>query len=439
MSILLGIIQFIIILYILFYEYKRRSASVFLWVMLFVIFAISHLATCLMGSNTFSVDALNEVSLYVILFCAIYHITILLFGRKESNVFNVDRIKLRDEALKYRKYITRFSNVLAVIMVLVVIIRLFLLITGSGGLQNISWATMRHMSSTDGVFSFSELFSVLYFVGSVALLLALLEKKYKKVIFLSLLVIIEVIISRNRIEILPLICTFLSLFIMKYKTLSLRLVIILAASLVIIIYTVYGLRVFRHYGTLSDFASDFSVTSFNDKVNQYIQTDNGELGLKNFFYYFAENKNNFENFGEGHTYKRMLLFMVPTSLSFGLKPPDFAISMGHAVDPTISGYSVHSTLFGDCYANFGFLGFVFMGIFWAIFVLLLDKLIIKTNSNYLKVSVFFVIAITYIIIGRGSVYNGFVWMAYSIITLYVISFLCRLRLKDETIPSQIEK
>lgn len=436
MATILGIIQLLTILAIILQEYNRRSTSIFLWAMLFAIYSIPHFLTCLSAENEYSREILIESSLYTILFSATYMICRLFIKKRKEKPFDVS---LEKSERKNHENIT-LEKILVILLIGSIIIRLALLASGSGGIMNTSWGSMRRVAQSEtGLFTYSNIFTVLYFVGSTSLLLTMIEGKKKKALLLIILMLIEVIISRNRIEILPIMCSLMSIFVIKHKKIGIKVATVAVIALIVTIYSVYGLRVFRHYGTLSDFSTNFTFSDFNERINLYIRTDNGELGLKNHFYYFIQNNNNFENFNKGHTYIRMLLFLIPTSLSDDLKPPDFAISMGHAVDPTIKGYSVHPTLFGDCYANFGFWGFFGMGLFWGLFVSFFDMIIRKCKSNYLRLCFISIMAISYIIIGRGSVYNGFVWQAYSLIMIYITYKICRMLIKSQTKKSYNKK
>ncbi len=423
MVFLLSLLQMIIVLLVLLYEYKNRSISVFLWSMLFVIFSIPHLITCATDDSGYSDGALIEASMYVILFCVVYFFARVVFFKKTKPLdikYEVARGENED-----RRAMVRFETILTAILIISVALRVILLATSSGGIMNTSWSTMRTAGDDNGILGYSELFTVLYFAGSASFILAILRRQKMKALLLFLVMVVEVLVSRNRIEMLPIICSLMTLFVVKHKNINLKVIILSVLILIATIYTVYGLRAYRYYGTLSNFQENFSISSLNEKIGTFIKTDDGELGLKNYFYYFIENDNNFENFNAGHTYKRLLLFLVPTSLSFGLKPPDFAISMGSAVNPNKVGFSMHPTFFGDCYANYDFFGFLLLGIVWGLIVSAIDRIVNKLKSQYLRVCMVSVIAIAYIIIGRGSVYNGFVWLIYSIALMYVAFKVCK--------------
>ena len=209
------------------------------------------------------------------------------------------------------------------------------------------------------------------------------------------------------------------------KKITLKQITFFVILAIFAIYSVYALRVYRHYGTLQTFVKEFNFVEFNEKVNLYLKTDNGELGLRRHFYYFINSNNDFNDFGKGHTYIRMLMVGIPTQWSFGIKPSDFAISMGSAIDPTIVGYSIHPTLFGDVYANFGDFG-VLMGFFWALYTSIIDRILQKQKQS-IKITSILICSVAYVIIGRGSVYNGFVWQFYGLIIIQVLSIISRFR------------
>lgn len=426
MIFLLGIIQLVAIINICIFEFKQKSIAIFMWAILLVMFGIPHFICTLTNSFYFSIDTMNTASLFVILFCITYIIGRNLFAKKNS-AREIKR-KINISELNSKNY-KKFMLFLFIMLVILVLLRLMELIRSAGNIFNTSWVTMRN---TEGdYFSFSQFFIPFYFMSSSCLIMALKVKNKKIICLSSLIMVFEVIISRNRIEILPLAVSIIYYIILQQKKLNLKNMIILCLVGIFGIYAVYGLRVFRHAGTLSNFLERYDFITFNQTVLDYFENDDGELGLRNYFYYFIENDNNFENFNKGHTYIRMILGILPTQWSLGLKPSDFAISMGKAVNPKISGYSVHPTLFGDVYANFGIYGFLF-GFVWSIFLTLIDK--IANKKNKITFLPFLMIwASVFIIQARGSVYNGYIWGVYASIFLYVIWMLFKFIMKIEKI------
>lgn len=413
MAAFLGLAQFILMIINCVYELRRKSVSVFLWAVLAVMFGIPHTLATLFGAYKYSSSTMNEASVFVILFCLIYLLMrYILTLNKVKN--NNDKVTLSEEETNT---MNKFMKILFFILMIVVLARSIMIIRQGGGLLNTSWETMRAVS-TSGYLSFSQIFITLFFVSSSCIILAI-RLKNKKILFGGvLLILIEVIISRNRIEILPIFVAIIYSYIYSHDKLKLKSIIFLGIIGIVAIYIIYALRAFRHIGTFDNLIRNYDIKSFNDKVVTYFENDDGELSLREYMYYFIENNNYFTDFGKGHTYKRMMLIFVPTKWSFDLKPTDFAITMGKAVLPNSIGYSIHPTLFGDVYANFGTYGFAW-GAFWAIFVSSVDKIIERRNKIiYLPFALNFGIA--YIIEARGSVYNAFAWSVYGAIILAVL-------------------
>lgn len=374
MLLVLGIIQIMIIAINCVLELRRKSSAVFLWAVLLIMFGIPHLLSIFSNSYRYSIKTMQEASVFVILFSIIYLITRLIIYRNKNHLNKEEKLNLNEEEYKLMH---KFMLFLFIFMIVLVLVRIIVMMKSAGGILNVSWETMRE-TSKGGYFSFSQIFITLFFATSSCIILAIKLNNRKIVIFSILVVLIEVLISKNRIEILPIFVSIIYIYIIEHK-ISLKQLICLGMIGIIAIYMIYALRAFRHIGTLDNLIKNYNIRTFNEKVFLYLENDDGELSLRENMYYFIENNNNFYNFSKGHTYIRMILVFVPTSWSMGMKPDDFAITMGKAILPLSQGYSVHPTLFGDVYANFGFYGIV-MGIFWAFFVSIIDKIIEGQNK-----------------------------------------------------------
>lgn len=420
MTILLGGVQLAILLIICLYELEKKSVSVFLWAVLILMFGIMHFFTTINGDYEYSEKVINKASIFVIVFCVSY-----LFCRKVINKFLTEQTIKINTKYEYKKADNRFLNFLVIMLIIIVIIQLLNLTISAGGIKNTSWGNMRKATANSEYLSYSQVFTTIFFTTSSCIILSLIRGDKRKFIIVVLVNIVEVVISRNRIEILPIFCSIIIYYILKMKKITLKQITFFVILAIFAIYSVYALRVYRHYGTLQTFVKEFNFVEFNEKVNLYLKTDNGELGLRRHFYYFINSNNDFNDFGKGHTYIRMLMVGIPTQWSFGIKPSDFAISMGSAIDPTIVGYSIHPTLFGDVYANFGDFG-VLMGFFWALYTSIIDRILQKQKQS-IKITSILICSVAYVIIGRGSVYNGFVWQFYGLIIIQVLSIISRFR------------
>lgn len=412
MGIFLAFAQFLLIAIICFQEVKRKSSAVFLWATLMVMFGIMHLLSVLAGTSEYTNQTLNEASMFVIGFCLLYIIArgILckVFQKQETVVSFYSLEEMKPSRTSY----------LTLIFVVVSFFICWNLISFSGGILDTSWSTGRDYSATLDYANTSQVNNILYFaLSGLPFLLWILHKRKMSIVCLIIITVVT-IVSRNRILVLPLLVFFLAIFVLKIKTLKMRHIIFAGVAGILVIYIVYGLRVFRHYGTIEVFLRDFNLSEFVNRINLYIVTDNGELGLRNDFYFFVQNDNQFSGFGEWATYMRMLFVYIPTRFSFGLKPDDFAQTMGAAIG-MVKGGSTHPTLFGDCYANAGSLG-IFLGAFWALYCSVADHIVQRFKNQALKVLTYCLFAVTFVIIGRGSVYNSFFFVAWGIPALWLI-------------------
>ena len=130
------------------------------------------------------------------------------------------------------------------------------------------------------------------------------------------------------------------------------------------------------------------------------------------------------------------MFWLPGSFSSGLKPDDFAVTMASAYmgNPFNQTYSVHPTFFGDAYANFGFFG-IFLGVVWAVVFNCLDRWIANIDSRA-KPYVVSALAYAFVLIGRGSVYNGTVIGIVSIALIFAAFFILERKRKAKTVLGQ---
>ena len=418
MLIILGSIQFLMIGLICLYEFKNKSSVVFMWATLFIMFGIMHLLNVFSGDDVYSNLVLGKAAIFVILFCIIYLATRVIIA---SKVEKDNRLKNEYHYLsKNLSEEKNYDSFLFLILITVMIVKTLPYMKYVGSLLDSSWSTGRVYTATLDYVNLMQVMDIIFFAFSGLTAVFFLRKEKGHCICTIAILIFGVIFSRNRIEILPVICSIIGVYLFKINKVKLNTVIFVLIVGIIVIYVIYGLRVFRHYGTIGDFISNFNLTEFIEKINFYLKTDDGELGLRRDFYHFIAHDNQFDNFGKGHSYLRMLFVYIPTRWSFGLKPDDFAIAMGAAVGAGAGG-STHPTLFGDCYANLNYLG-IFLGAFWAVYATIIDKITLKRKNTTIRLLTFILCAVVYCIIGRGSVYNGFRFIAFGIPFLIIIEW-----------------
>lgn len=416
MSIVLGVLQLFLIGVILYLEFKRKSSAVFLWATLFVMFGVMHFYTTLVGDSSYKPNTISDASVFVLGFCSVYIIVrYLILQRNNHKEPTVEECIFSTTGNSFDKESVAFLAV----FVAVIVFKNVLYILSVGSLKETSWGALRDFSADLPYINVLQPLNVLYFLLSgVGLYFVLIKRHVLAGIVISM-VLFDTLITRNRIEILPALVILITIFILRTKKITvLRVVSALLLGLVVL-YTVYATRAFRHYGTLESFIKNGSFADLNSRILKHIVTGSGELGLRRDFYFFMSNNNKFENFGQGHSYLRMLMVFVPTKWSFGIKPPDFAQSMGAAIG-MVPGGSTHPTLFGDCFANLGWWG-ICLGAFWALYAAIGDWAVKRSKRSVSRCIRYVLLGSTYVIIGRGSVYNAFVFVAYG----FILSFAYR--------------
>lgn len=418
MTVILGLAQLLIISYITVFEYKRRSASVFLWATLLIMFGVMHMVSCLFDLQ-YSSSVLNVASLFVIGFCLTYLLVRYVRFDEKSDRCNAVFDKT-DSPYKNHRLLTIILIVVSVSMILNTA-------NMQGGLLNTSWSGARESSMYRPYVSSENIQGYLYAALAGVPLLCLISKEYISALCGALAMFALLIVTRNRVLMLPIfICIITYIIHVTNVKLTLQTIILGVLGASIILYIVYAVRAFRWMGSLQDALNNGSISLINEMVRHSFQTDDGELGLRKYFYQFISADNSYQGFGKLSTYVRMLLVYIPTRFSFGLKPSDFAETMALAVGGT-SGGSIHPTLFGDCYANCGSLGFL-LGLLWGTLVNLIDLLIGRMPDIDSKRLAYVTAAFAFVVIGRGAVYNGFINIAWGFPIIYVIYIIRKINM-----------
>ena len=409
-SILLGFIQFILICYILCKEVEKNSPVSFLWATLFVIFAFPHLVTVFTHDLPYSDLVISEASLFVILFCLLY---IVFRNRKRCDFIYLYKEKLVIKSERIKGSIA--ETIAMVLFVSSMMYTLLSIVRTNGGVMNTSWWTVREVET--GYLSIQTLAKHIIFTFSGLSLYYLLTNRRIKSTLVILLFVLLVVVTRNRVQIIPVLTFFITIYIIKISKIQLKHIVLAIICAILAVYILYAIRAIRWLGTLSDAIDRVSWDYINGTVMRLLSERDGELGLRQYFYFFIENNNQFEGFNRGYTLIRMLMVYIPSRFSLGFKPQSFDLVMGQAIG-MVSGGSMHPTLFGDVFGNFYWLG-VLGGGFWAAFANVVDRVISRQSSAFYKIMVFFLASYSYVVIGRGSVYNGFEVLAWGVLLLVI--------------------
>ncbi|TMU84122.1 oligosaccharide repeat unit polymerase [Bacillus sp. BHET2] len=431
MTQLLALLQLLSLISLTIYEYKKKYLSVFMWATLILLFGIPHFLSAILNISDFDSEVMTKASIFVLLFNCIYLLSRILL----SKLFNSKQVNNKFLEGKItspsKKIFEKLPKYLFIILFMSVLIFVVFMINQLGSILNISWGKM-YIINRDSDFLNPLRISQILFFASAGVILVYKQNNNKFLFAISFTIILFYsILTGNRITILPLLLVFIiPLIFDSTQKISFKVFSLLSLLGVFSVYLVYFLKLLRIYGGFHALITSIGLLDMNSMVLDMILNGEGELSLRNAFYHFIYYENDFPGFNEGHTYLRMVFLFIPTSLSFGLKPTDFAITMGSAWTGNFSNtfYSMHPTLYGDVFANFWWFGIIW-GIFWAGFNLIIDKLANRKNNTTLRTVLLVIFGIMYIVVARGSVYNAVFTAITSFIIIISLNLICKIRIR----------
>lgn len=416
MSVILLILLNISAILMVYNSIRNKSLSVLFWISLFIFFNIPHTLDLIGNYNSiYRETTLNEASLFAALFNIIF--LILTYINNMINTNNNTRFRLFDKSIT--NY--RFHWFQLIFLFISLLIWWYGLHQVSGRFIGFSWTDMR---SVNPLYALIGDYVFLASVGCVFVFFYLKKKKFLVVSFVITLVFIFLL--KSRANIIPFITPFLLYFLYKNR-LNFRKVSKALLVGISIIFLVFFLQQYRYLGNIESIEFNTIIEVTQDTVEN-ITEGGGEFNLRNGFYLFLENENNFINFNEGNTYKRLLLLPFPSRI-VTFKPHDFAYDMYNAINPARAnqGGSYHPIFYGDAYGNFGFLGFS-VAFLWFFIFKFIDKSIRYFNPS-VSISLLAPISLMYILLARGAVYNSVAFLFWSGIIILIINIISKFRWK----------
>ncbi len=408
-----GILALVLMLAILLFEFKRRSTSMFLWVSIIAFFGISHLGACI--NLSYENRILNEVTAFSVLFCIFYILVRFICSRIKGLHINISYNEFSNGFSKQDESICKLFFFM---LILSTLMYFFNLLSHAGSISSISKSAVYENRSGSNLIL---IVSYLWTASSPVMFLYMIKRKMKYSIVCAACILIVSVVTFTRTYLVVLFIV-ITLYYLYNGKIRFRKILILGCIVCIGIYSMYLLRGFRYFYSFSDLGT-ISFFDIHNKSMWLLNQKSGDIYLSDYFYKLVNIQNNYPGLGTGAGYIRLLLLPIPSSLSFGLKPQDICITLGELFGSGIVSsvnFTVTPTLFGDCYANFGFYGFIMGGV-WAIIVSLLDCVGYR-KSNAIKGLSIVLISSAYINIGRGTIYNAMAGIFYSLI-IYGIAII----------------
>src|SRR5699024_10327563 len=321
MSIILLVLMNLTFIMLVYNSIREKSLSILFWISLLIFFDLPHtLEVIRSDSSLYSESILNQASLFVFTFNMLFIIMTSIYNMITINNQNTLNMFEKKEVNK------RFYSYQLVLLVLSLVIWSYGLYQVNGKILGSTWTDMRNVKP---LYSMAGNY---LFLASVGCVFSFFYLKRKKLFLISLVVtFIFIILVKSRSNIIPVIGPFFIYFLYKSRF-NIRTISRVLLIGITIIFSVFFLQQFRYIGSVENIEFD-TIIEVTQETVESIAEGGGEFNLRNGFYLFLENRNNFNNFNEGNTYKRLLLLPFPSSL-FEFKPNDFAFDMYNALYPS---------------------------------------------------------------------------------------------------------
>ena len=374
---------------LLIYEWRKKSLGMVLWAMLFVVFTVPNTAHAYSGD--YSDITIANATMLAVLFMALYMFTRFFYFAK----FNAEKLEME---------VSDFEETPEALFRMIFCVYLICFVIVAGGfygrgysLFNSTWTQTLNMAQTP-----IEIMAGKVMVAFSGIGFACLCKK-KRLCFLIAFIIYLfcALYSKSRYNLLGFITPFIIYFLFNKNN---KKVAVGVSAGIVLVFAVFVFQQIRWLGDIS-LLPKVGIGEIFKRSIDYMRKGGGELGLIKAYYYFVEHNNNFPKFGMGLGYMRLALLFVPAAIA-KFKPRDFAIDMYkewmHVDNPR---GTMHPTLFGDVFANFGFMCFL-LGIVYGILVSFVDEFIKATKDPTMRCMKASMVCTLFILIGRGATYNA---------------------------------
>ena len=405
-------------------EYKQSSIVIFFWIANLGVYAIPflfldpwlenidfrlavmpHAANVIIRNN----QAVIRCAIFAISFNALYLITRSVTRNQVKVLTPATWSDLLDESdvLKRVTFVLTCGMAIGCIISILSIV----LTVGIQGLLSASYGSFRLDANP-----YLKLvgYTVCGCSGAV-IFISWMRKQYLNLFFCIICLLVVFLLGRTRQLLLPAIIPFALYYIYKAKGINQKIGLIFTAVCVYVSFLF--LQQMRYRGSLVDCILALGTWHLYEDVWLAVFDGKGELLPRGVYYWYMEHGNELEGFGQGLTYKRLLMLPFPSALCFGLKPPDFTGIMYHDFyrDAGDIGPSIHPLFYGDAYTNFSWYG-VTLGAFWAGLVSFIEHFCQRLSR---LVSLVFIPVLGFgaLMIARGAVYNSCVMMFWSCIII----------------------
>ena len=293
----------------------------------------------------------------------------------------------------------------------------------------ISWEEFRETSGMVDSFA-----NMLGFISAPVLWMVMKKRNYFLTFIFVLLILLQIQLSGSRALLLVLGCSILlTLIYSSYSYVKKISIMAFFGFFMFLVHTM--LRITRGMGVIGLILA--LNTGFQSVSIESMDISGGESKIYSYYYYILENDSDEYPYKSAVTLKRLGLLYLPTNIFPNIKPADITYQLWKDwvnEDVYLSRIfqyvevpgSLHPLLWGDAYMNAGPLGIILYPLLFGFILILIELFLINISMFGFDV-IAPIVAVGYMMIGRGNVVIGIGYIGYIIPIILLIMYILRIK------------
>ncbi|MGE4284626.1 MAG: hypothetical protein AB7G87_13070, partial [Clostridia bacterium] len=157
-------------------------------------------------------------------------------------------------------------KILFLLFIVITLLRVIPYIRYAGTVFDTSWSVMRSYSIEISYSGINAILYYLYYCLGGVIVICWLRGDVLRLVISMIILIFDILVMRNRVEMLPLICSISFILMLNHENITLKTIVIGMFAVVFFIYIIYFVRALRWYGTIGDIIDQFSFKDLNEQV-----------------------------------------------------------------------------------------------------------------------------------------------------------------------------
>lgn len=412
-------------------DIKLESPTSILWLSLIAVFALPALfdpfnddssVLAILGGPSQDLrnnPVLIKAQIFSLLFSLIYYFVRVALAKSEYEQVKKNRVFVAYVHSPETEKALLFFTIILVVGFSLLVMSIAISV-GLSGLLGGTYTTFR--VDANGPLKMASYYLILAFSG--CLFTTIPSKNWTYFYLIILILILVFMAGRTRQLVVPAAIGFFYYVLFHYGGPK-KWFGIISLSLVGLV-GLFFLQFIRYQGSITDAISAIGTSDFYFSFYASLLEAEGEAAVRHYFYYLLQADIDFEGFQEATSYRRLLFLLTPGSLlrEIGLgdiKPIDMSTLIyqdyfGEGIEIVATA---HPLVFGDAFANLGWMGVLFGGV-----LALISSganIFIRSFPWAWRVAIMSYLGYVFIMIARGGVYNSITGMIF-VMMIYFLSY-----------------